>query len=245
MKNLSKIYEIKYKDCEKNNKLITIKKGLHLYRSTLYDIERDKDKFDNNYIPLSINDVETEKEGVYFAVINPTISEFMTLEYNKDMYLYTYQLTENIEVNCGKYSDVNKSPNHLDINIRPISLNYDLEKLPKSYELFISKKDLDKIKFIKKDFITIKQIKEKYKEYCLNISKEDYIDYVLNTTINSFNVFIESEDIFMEKYKILNVKIYNVEEKNEEILYDTILTLYNIENNDYELKVYHEHFYPQ
>lgn len=91
-----------YKNCINNNKIITIKKGLHLYRSTLFDIDKDKDKFDNNNIPKLIYDEnETGKSGVYFSVINPTLSEFMTLEYNKDMFLYTYQLTDNITVNCG------------------------------------------------------------------------------------------------------------------------------------------------
>lgn len=235
-----------YKNCINTNKIIPIKKGLHLYRSTLFDIDKDKDKFDNNNIPKPIYDDETDKSGVYFSVINPTLSEFMTLEYNKDMFLYTYQLTDNITVNCGKYSNPEISENHIDIEIEPISINYKIEELPPSYELFISEKDLNKIKFISKKFISVNDIKNKYKDKCLNISKKQYMNEIFNSTIYSYNkTYINNEILFNKKYKVISVNIYNIKDIDNLITYDIILTLYNIETNDYDLKILHNHFYPQ
>ena len=247
-----------YKKCLDNNKLIKLSKNLHLFRTSLFDI-------DNNIPKPNYDKNETGKYGVYFSVITPILSHFMTLEYNQNLYLYTYQLTNDIFVNCGKYSYIendnneNNSKNHLDLDIRPISLNYNYDEMYKkigpSYEVFISYEDLNKIKFINKSFITINEVKNIYNKFCFNYNKDEIINIEKNNIINSYRfnfinnnndfVFIDDNNI-LNKCKILSISLYNQkEDDNNKIFFDIILTLFNIETLKYQLKIINHSFYPQ
>jgi len=255
-------------NCKNYNQKITLRKGLHLYRSTIYNVDDYKDKkyfYENNIPKPTYDKFGTEKSGVYFAVINPTLSDFMTLEYNKDMFLYTYVLTDNIIVDCGKWKYTNNLENdktntnnvllnHLEINLSVLSLNYDDNRLPTSYEVFITEPDLNKIKYIDKKFITVDDIKKKYKSYCLNKSMEEIINERFNITINFYNKeFINGNNLLYDKYKVINVTIYNIKKDiDNKISYDIVLTLFdetsnetNKYSNNYSVDVKHESFYPQ
>lgn len=106
---------------------------------------------------------DTGKIGVYFSIFNPMLSDMMTIEYNKNLIVGVYKLTEDISVSIGKYSYINKidypkgygvclpkdNVSHVDFDISPIlpTTIYD-DELSKyhSYELFLTKNDLENVK---------------------------------------------------------------------------------------------------
>lgn len=161
--------------------LYTIPKNTCLYRSikTLYENPYDCLK------PMFCKD--TNKTGCYFAVESSVLSDFMTLEYNSNLYLYSFILKSELTTICGKYTNDENIKSHFETDINPLSFAYDLERINKdlpSYELFISDDDLKKvdIEFIEVKEISVLSIKNKYKEYHYK-----NIDFIINSIINTYN----------------------------------------------------------
>lgn len=173
---MSKNYEYELIKKTYNEKFIYIPEGITLYRSI--SISKIKEQLDNNNNkPIPITCLDTGKKGSYFSIGTSVLSDFMTLEYNNDMILYKYKLNKSILVNNGKYAKSNKTLSHIEVNIKPVSLNYDDAKLPLSLELFISEDDFNNnenlISYLDNEIITVDSIKNKYSYACLNLKPYD------------------------------------------------------------------------
>ena len=146
----------------------TIPKGTWLYRGARTTEE----------LPTPRKCEDSLKVGVYFSAFNPYLSETMCTEYDEDLFVSIYEVTEDIQnVSVGKYAftkeysgryahgwdSVPEEDNisHIDYDVGPIDTNV-VDCKDKFAELFLIEKDLSKIKFVTSYLMTVEHCKEKW-----------------------------------------------------------------------------------
>lgn len=201
--------------------LLQIPSGIILYRAI-------KNNYNNPYEclkPMKCND--TDKVGCYFSIGSSLLSDFMTLEYKSNLFLYSFVLKSNIVVVYGKYTE-SDIKSHLDDEVKPISFSYDFDKFKDekpTFELFISEDLLrnTKIEFINVKEINVKSIRKKYKKYYYNTP-----DITMNELINFHNNYYENMRINK------HILIYN---NIRYIINDFHITCYRDDDNFLIMKI--------
>lgn len=164
---------------------MNIKKGTILYRGAISVEEKPK--------PRKCED--TGKVGVYFSCFHPYLAETMCVEYENDLYIGMYEVTEDIEnVSNGKYAftngytgryskrwnDVPPEDNlsHIDFFVYPVSSRICGCK-EKHAELFLTEKDLSKIKYLGSYKMTLDECRKKWcvngGELCINFDEDNIL----------------------------------------------------------------------
>ena len=137
--------------------LVTIYKDTILYRAAK--------TFE--YYPKCRECKDTGKIGVYFSFNHPQLSEMMTVEYNENLIISVYKLTQDIKVFEGKYTYRNHNYcniSHVDFEIIPITSfnkNYKFD----SFELFLTEEDLKYIEIVDKYEFSVEDCIKKYRLY--------------------------------------------------------------------------------
>ena len=139
--------------------MIVLPKGSHLYRAA--------EEYDYFFMPHY--DPDTGKTGCYFSYNDPFLSDSMAIEYNKTLKRGEFVTKDDIVCYDNKYSyrilppgsDINI--NHIDFEIGALVLDDDPSK---NYaEVFLTKKELDKLKIIDLVEITPEDMTIKYKQF--------------------------------------------------------------------------------
>ena len=136
--------------------MFTLEKGTRLYRAA--------EEYDYFFMPHY--DPDTGKTGCYFSFDDPFLADSMALEYNKPLKRGEFVTTEDILCGWDKYgyrrlppgSDINI--NHIDFDIGALALEDDPSR---NYaEVFLTQKELDKLKLIDLVEITPEAMRIKY-----------------------------------------------------------------------------------
>ena len=104
---------------------------------------------------------DTGKTGTYFSANSPYLAETMCTEYNKDMFVSKYKVTEVIRVVVGKYTFCDEDVSHIDPEITPLYAEREDEETPYA-ELFITHKQIHKIRYLGCYKFTVQECVEKW-----------------------------------------------------------------------------------
>lgn len=108
---------------------------------------------------------DTGKTGTYFSANSPYLAETMCTEYNKDMFVSKYKVTEVIQVVVGKYTFCDEDVSHIDPDVTALyterEANERLGETPYA-ELFITQKQIHKIKYLGCYKFTVRECVEKW-----------------------------------------------------------------------------------
>ena len=136
--------------------MYVLPKGSRLYRAAT--------EYDYFFMPHYCED--TGKTGCYFSFDDPFLADSMALEYKKPLKRGEFETTDDILCDYGKYSFRYLPPgedtniNHIDFEIGALTLDDDPSK---NYaEVFLTKKELDKLKLVDLVSITPEDMAVKY-----------------------------------------------------------------------------------
>lgn len=143
--------------------MVTIPAGQYLYRAAPTVEEHPTPRFAD----------DTGKTGVHFAYWSPYLSEMMIPEYEKDLWVGVYEIIEDItglypgkwdRPDCLEECPPECNVSHIDFNIGPIYWLRDFYKDDHDghMEVFLTEKDLSKIKLIDSYFMTQEECEEKW-----------------------------------------------------------------------------------
>ena len=135
--------------------MYVLPKGSRLYRAAT--------EYDYFFMPHYCED--TGKTGCYFSFNDPFLADSMALEYDKPLKRGEFVTTDDIKCTVGKYAFRNLPPgqqnvNHIDFEIGALTLDDDPSR---NYaEVFLTQKELDKLKLIDLVEITPEAMTIKY-----------------------------------------------------------------------------------
>ena len=135
--------------------MYTLSKGTRLYRAA--------EEYDYFFMPHYCED--TGKTGCYFSYNDPFLADSMALEYQKPLKRGEFVTTDDIKCTVGKYAFRDLPPkkqnvNHIDFEIGALVLEDDPSR---NYaEVFLTQKELDKLKLVDLVEITPEAMAIKY-----------------------------------------------------------------------------------
>ena len=104
---------------------------------------------------------DTGKTGTYFSANSPYLAETMCTEYNKDMYVSKYRVTQVIRVVVGKYTFCDEDVSHIDPDVTALYTEQEAAEKPYA-ELFITQKQIHKIEYLGYYRFTVKECVENW-----------------------------------------------------------------------------------
>ena len=136
--------------------MYVLPKGSRLYRAAV--------EYDYFFMPHYCED--TGKTGCYFSFNDPFLADSMALEYDKSLKRGEFVTTDDIKCYIGKYSfrylppGQNTNINHIDFEIGALVLRDDPSR---NYaEVFLTEKELNKLKLVDLVVITPDAMEIKY-----------------------------------------------------------------------------------
>lgn len=203
---------------------VKIPKGTILFRAII-----DKNNSYKSFENLKPNYCEdTNKNGLYFSIITPTLSEFMSLEYIKPVVIGIFILDKDIEVNNGKYTEPIRTEGHIDIEVEPLSVNY--QNLPPSYEVFIPSKDLKYVRYTNYYYkMSIQDVLDKYEDFYIPKPLENRIVNILFVYNNGAAAFSNYLQTKYDKNLFVKPIIVEINEKEYYMKWKYTIDFSNVE----------------